>query len=180
MRVHDALLGIVAATLGFGAVVLGVAGVHWAGVTLLAACAGLLALVMFGRAIVTPRVLVVGDPDGGWGRRRLGALEQALEDAGFGVCTCPGPSHRQCPVLAGRPCPVRVGASAVVVAHPAAYTGPVPRCGQALGLPELRIEDASPLPPRVAGQEGEMGSERGVTDAVATVKALIGAPANAA
>lgn len=157
---------------------LGLAGVQWTWVALLGACAVLLFLVTLGRLIVTPRVLLVGDPDGGLGRRRLGALEQALEDAGFAICTCAGPSQRQCPVLAGNPCPVEGGASAVVVFHPASYTGPVPRCGQALGLPEVRVEDASGLESRVAGQEAAIGSERGVTEAVATLTALIGTPAS--
>lgn len=177
MRTRHALVGIVAATLGFGAVAMGATGANWAWVALLLGCAGLLA-VMVGRAIVTPRILLVGDADGGQGMRRPGALEQALEDAGFGICTCAGPTYRHCPVLAGGTCPVQVGASAVVVFHPAGYAGPVPPCGLALGLPELTIEEASLLPPRIVGQQGQIGSERGVTEAVRTLTALIGTPAN--
>jgi len=176
MRTYDALLTIVAGTLGFGAVVVAASGAHWAVVMLFAVTAVLFLLRAMWRAVLTPRILVVGDPDGPGGSRRLGALEQALEDAGFAVTCCSGPSHHACPVLEGRPCPLEGRASGVVVHHAATYTGPIPECGHALGLPELCIDEGSAVGAEIGDGEGHIGSGRAVAEAVSAVSTLVRRP----
>lgn len=172
MRSDDALMGVVAATLGFGAVAMAAAGAGWLPVAAFAAISAVLLLMVLGRALVTPRVVLVGDPDGPAGGR-LGGMTKALEDAGFAVRACPGPTHRPCPVLQGNPCPLLGGGSAVVVFHPATYSGPVPPCGLALALPQLTVEDRSNRDPDVKEGWARVGGDQGPEAAIATLRALL-------
>jgi hypothetical protein len=176
MRTDDALIRTAAGAIGFVAVAAAAAGAGLLAASLVAV-AVLLVLVSLARPLMTPSVLLVGDPDGADGRR-LGGMTRALEDAGFAVTTCEGPARRTCPVVQGDPCPVKCRASAVVVAHPATYSGPVPDCGRVLGLPELRIEDRSYLEPFVDRKAGSacVGGSRGPEVAVGTLMALLQPP----
>lgn len=173
MRTCDGLTAIIAATFGFGAIVVAAEGAHWAVVASFATLAALLCLAVLVKAVVTPRVVLVGDPDGPNGGR-LQAITQALDDAGFGVRSCDGPTHHPCPVLRGNPCPVHGHASAVVVFHPKSYSGPVPPCGEALGLPQLTIEDRSHREPEVNPRKAHIGGAKGPDAAIAALTTLIG------
>lgn len=176
MRTDDALIRFGAGSIGFGAVVAAAAGAAPLA-AFLVAIAVLLALLPLARSLLTPSVLLVGDPDGVDGDR-LDGVTRALEAAGFAVSTCDGPARGTCPVVQGGPCPVRCRAAAVVVSHPATYSGPVPDCGRVLRLPELRIDDCSYLEPFVDRTAGaaRVGGSRGPEVAVDTLMALLQPP----
>lgn len=176
MRIADTVIRIAAGAVGFGAAVAAAAGAGPLAASMVAVAA-LLALVPLARPLLSPSVLLVGDPDGAGGGR-LSGMMRALEDAGFAVSTCEGPARRTCAVVQGGPCPVKCRASAVVVAHPATYSGPVPDCGRALGLPELRIDDRSYREPFVDRKAGSarVGGSRGPEVAVGTLLALLQPP----
>ncbi|HZP91073.1 MAG TPA: hypothetical protein VFC04_08790 [Actinomycetota bacterium] len=136
MRWSDEFVGYLAAVAVFAAAVL------WAtdapsGVVIAVFAAALLLLgFMLWSWRRTPRVLVVGP------RRTepVDLLEEALDDAGFGVAHCPGPPSRACPVYAGRPCSVQGRPVAAVIVREADSATPVPPCGRALHIPALPVE----------------------------------------
>ncbi len=142
MRWTDEYTGYAATVAAFAAVVLWASDAPAAVVIAAAAIAVvLLALVLRSRRR-TARVLVVGP------RRTepVDLLEEALDDAGFGVTHCPGPTVRACPVYAGRPCPVHGRPVAAVIVREAGSWTPVPPCGRALRIPTLPIEDGDRAP----------------------------------
>lgn len=173
MRTGDGLVALLGAMLAFGAVAVGFEdGTNWAVVATMATAAAGLFLVAAFRVLVTPRILLVGDPDGPSGGR-LQVMTEALEEDGFAVRSCAGPTHGGCPVLDGKPCPVGGLLSGVVVYHPADYTGPVPNCGRALHLPELTIEADSDREPEVARDTALVGAARGPETAVRALHAIV-------
>ena len=165
MRGSDLYLGLMATCLAFAAVVLRAGGMAWPGVGVPVVLAGALLIVMGWRSVHAEKVLVVGASKGG----RLFRLRDAIDQAGFGTQSCPGPAVGPCPALQGEPCPVHGRLAAVVIDNSADYGGPVPPCGAALGVPALEVEEGSDLPPALGTRYGHIGGARG---AVATVEAL--------
>lgn len=170
MRWSNAYLGLVAAALGFAAVVLLAEDVAWYSgpLPLLLVAAGFLgamALRSFGAG--ARRVLLVGEPGG----RPAYRLREELDDAGFGFRTCPGPDHRPCPAMQGGPCPIRGSLTAAIVYSP--ERGTEPPCGAALGVAELTIAEASPAEPVIEGVRGRVGWQRGPAVAVGALLELI-------
>ncbi len=130
MRWFDEYLGLLAAASLFGAAVLWAAGTPVAAqVAFLGLSAASLAIMAW-RVVRTPRVLLVGEPPG----RPRYRLREALDDAGYGLRVCAGPEERPCPVLQGKPCPVRGRPRAALILRRPGDRGPLPPCGEALGV----------------------------------------------
>lgn len=142
MRFTDEYVGYLAAILGFAAVVLWASGADPVVVATVVVTAAVLLLLMLWSWRTNAKVLVVG-------KRRtepVDLLEEALDDAGYGLTYCGGPAERPCPVYAGRPCPVHGHpVAAVIVKEPGDVT-PVPPCGRALHIPALPLEADDRLP----------------------------------
>ena len=137
MRWFDLYMGLMAATMGFGAVVAWTAGMPPAGIGAFGVGAGGFLVIMALRAAHTPKVVLVGDPDPSFD------LQEALDRDGFAVCSCVGPARRPCPVLEGWECPVRGHPVAAIVRIPVAYGGPAAPCGTALGVPMLEVHEVT-------------------------------------
>src|SRR3972149_10029388 len=101
MRWRDELGLYLATFVLFGAVLLLADEATWPLVVVFGALAVLLIGAMAWRTARVPTVLVVGSAS-----EEVEALDEALEYAGYEVCTCAGPANRPCPVFQGRDCPL--------------------------------------------------------------------------
>ena len=170
MRLTDALIGLLAAMSVF------VAAVFWQGDVLswwgpyLPLGFGLTALlVMSWRRLAAPKGVVVGLPSEQVGHE----LREGLDEAGYVVLRCGGPTSRPCPVLEGRPCPVHWNPMAAVIFEVDGYAGPEPPCRLGLGVPALTVEEASAEGAQVVDGEGSVGWQRGTTELVRTLDVLL-------
>lgn len=139
MRSSDLLFGLLALVGGFGAVILAAPGGSPGGIGVALGFAVVMLAAMAWTMWHAPRVLVVGPAAG----RRLHGMHDALDSAGFAVCSCPGPEARDCPAMRGLPCPVDRHPLAAVISTSPAYTGPPPPCGEALSIPTVDGRDAT-------------------------------------
>lgn len=170
MRWRSELVLYLATFVVFGAVLL------WAGeatrsiVVVFGVLAGLLLLVLAWRAAHVPRVLVVGTDED-----RLRDLDEALEAAGYEVCTCRGPANRPCPVFRGRDCPLGERPVAALIYRPAGAAGRYAPCGRALHVPAVIVEEHLDAEPTVAGRMARVGLDRGADRVVRTMEDLLAA-----
>lgn len=139
MRWFDLYLALIGVTLAFGALVVGLESDVWTGSIVLLVLAATAAAAAFARHVATPKVVLVG----GGQRSRMSGLRDALDNEGFAVLSCDGPGGRSCPAWEGLPCPFVHRASAALIATEAAYDGPVPPCGIALGVPAVTVKSAA-------------------------------------
>jgi hypothetical protein len=128
MRSSDVYLGLVAVVLGFGAVVMATPGGSPGAIGVALGLAVVFLAAMGWGIRHAPKVLLVGS-----GASR--GTRDALDHAGYAVCTCPGPEARDCPAMRGDPCPISSHPVAAVIVTPASYAGPTPPCGEALHIP---------------------------------------------
>ena len=169
MRESDGFIVLIGATAAFGGVVVAAsAGVWYAAIPF-----GVVALVMLWvarwRAARASHVLLVAQPRG----HPLYRLQDALDERGFALHECPGPVHRDCPVLQGRPCPFAGRTVAAVVFREVGYIGPTPPCRQGLGVPVLTVVEGSDDPPALADGEAIAGWETGAAVVERTVEDLL-------
>jgi hypothetical protein len=106
-------------------------------VPLAIAAAGLV-LLLIGvlRARATDRILVVGP-------RRTEAIDlvdETLDDAGYEVISCDGPSVRPCPAEAGGECRVHARVSGVVIVRSDQPDERPAPCGRVLHVPAIAID----------------------------------------
>lgn len=136
---YTGLLGVVAA---FAAVVLGVSGASSVLVAAVAVLAvGLLAAMLWSWRH-TARVLVVGPAR----TEPVDLMQEALDDAGYGLVRCDGPSAHACPVYRNQPCPVHGRPVGAVIVRAFGEERPVPPCGRALHIPALPVEEGDRTP----------------------------------
>lgn len=137
MRWFDLFTGLMATTMGFGAVVGWRAGMPTEAIGgFVAAAIGFLILMAWGAAHAE-QVLVVGAPSADPSLDVRGNLD----DVGFAVRTCVGPASRPCPVFDGRECPISGHPVAAVVRVPRGYAGPAAPCGSVFRIPMLEIRE---------------------------------------
>lgn len=137
MRWFDMYIGLLAVTMGFGAVVGWRAGMPPGALAVVLIVGAVLGTVVAWRAVRTPRVLVVGYPDPEFD------LRESLDEAGYAVRVCVGPARRPCPVLEGGECPIPGQPVAAIVRIPAGYAGPDAPCGRALGIRMIEVREAT-------------------------------------
>lgn len=152
----------------FGAVLLWADEATWPVVVLFGILATLLIAAMAWRAARAPRVLVVGSAS-----REVEALDEALEYAGYEVCTCAGPANRPCPVFQGRDCPIAERPVAALIYRPAGTTGRYAPCGRALRVPSVIVEQHFEVEPVTGGSMARVGFDRGPDRVVRTMEDLL-------
>ncbi len=140
----------------------------WAMVFGMGAVLTLLVSLSWGHA---PRLLVVGErPDA-----PVVPLREALEGAGFELCTCTGPVALPCPVEMGKPCPLADRPVAAVIFRKAGDTGSLPPCGEAFLVPSIAVEEDSDRPTERAGRNARVGWKRGPAEVVHTLEDVLAA-----
>lgn len=170
MRWRGELVLYLATFVVFGAVLLWAEEATWPIVVVFGVLAGLLLLLLAWRAVHTPKVLVVG---GEQDRHR--DLDEALEAAGYEVCTCEGPANRPCPVFQGRPCPLAERPVAALIYRPAGERGRYAPCGRALRVPAVIVEEHLESEPTSDGRMARVGLDRGPDRVVRTMEDLLAA-----
>jgi hypothetical protein len=142
-RVPDLILYLAVFVL-FGSVLLWVQSADWPVIVF----GGGAALVLLALAAVAGRrrpVLLVGEAS-----ERVTAIGAALQEEGYDVCSCAGPSNRPCPVLRGRPCPLDERPMAAVICHEDGQL--YAPCGAEFWVPFVVVED------RLAGEPERLGN----------------------
>jgi hypothetical protein len=168
MRWRSELVLYLATFVLFGAVLLWADEATWPVVTLFGALAVLLLGAMGWRAARVPKVLVVGMDS-----EDLEELDEALEFAGYEVCTCAGPANRPCPVFEGRPCPLGERPIAALIYRPEGATGRYAPCGRAFRIPAVIVEHRLEGEPAVVGAMARVGLDRGPDRVVRTMENLL-------
>lgn len=114
-------------------------------------------LVAFVWQVARPRrVLVVGG-----GSQALGALDGTLEDLGYEVRRCAGPTNRPCPVFQGHPCPMTERPVAAIVFRGHDEVGRYAPCGAAFSVPEVIVEEHLGAEPATVGRMTRLGIDEG-------------------
>lgn len=168
MRWRSELVLYLATFVLFGAVLLWADEATWPVVTVFGVLAVLLLGVMAWRAAHVPKVLVVGMDS-----EEVEELDEALEFAGYEVCTCAGPANRPCPVFQGRPCPLRDRPIAALIYRPTDATGRYAPCGRAFRIPSVIVEQHLEAEPAVVGSMARVGLDRGPDRVVRTMEDLL-------
>ncbi len=151
----------------FGGVVLWAAEAPWQVTTIALVLAGLMLVAAAALLRPAPTLLIVGEPaEGG-----LGPAGPALE--GYRILRCPGPTRGLCPVLVGRPCPAGGAPDAAVVLRRPDEHGPLAPCGEALGIPQLVVEEGSDRELEVRGRYARVGSRRGPAEVERALDAVL-------
>jgi hypothetical protein len=151
----------------FGSVLLWVQSAEWP----LIAVGGFASLVLVGLAALGARrrlVLLVGERSG-----RVDAIGAALEEAGYDVCSCAGPSNRPCPVLLGRRCPLSERPIAAMMCHPDGE--PYAPCGMEFRVPSVIVEERLDGTLRHEGAVARMGPHDGPARLVTRMQDLLAA-----
>ncbi|HZD16657.1 MAG TPA: hypothetical protein VE669_00800 [Actinomycetota bacterium] len=170
MRWRSELVLYLATFVLFGAVLLWADEATWPVVVLFGVLAVLLLATFAWRTARVPRVLVVGMDS-----EELEELDDALEFAGYDVCTCAGPANRPCPVFQGQPCPIAERPVAALIYRPAGSTGRYAPCGRALRVPSMIVEQHLEDEPAVVGTTARVGLDRGPDRVVRTMEDLLAA-----
>jgi hypothetical protein len=171
MRWFDWYLVLLAAVSLVGISVSWAAGATpWVQAAFLVALVGFLALAAWS-AVHATKVVIVGRRRG----RRLVALENALDDAGFAPRLCPGPAQRPCPVLEGHTCPVGGHPAAAVIYVPAGQGCPLPPCGRGLDVPVLAVAEDAGWAPEADERAEHLPWSRGAGAVAAAVTTILSA-----
>lgn len=162
MRWFDLYIGLMSAVMGFAAVVAWTSGMSAYVIAGFAVLGVVLLGVMAWRMSTAPTVLLVGKKH----EEHVEEIDRALDDAGFAVRSCPGPTERACPVFFGEPCPVHVEPFATVEFAPHGYTGRAAPCEDVFHVPTLHI---------LGGDDASTGTggARGAREVVAALKRVI-------
>ena len=168
MRWRNELVLYLATFVLFGAVLLWADEATWPVVVVFGLLAVLLIGAMAWRTARVPRVLVVGPAS-----EEVEALDEALEYAGYEVCTCAGPANRPCPVFQGRDCPLAERPVAALIYRPVGSTGRCAPCGRALHVPSVIVEQQLEAEPAVVGSMARVGLDRGPDRVVRTMEDLL-------
>lgn len=125
-----------------------------------------------------PAALVVGD-------HGASPLQAVLEEEGWKVSTCPGPSGAiRCPLMRGESCALRSSVDAAVVyvdpgAHPSRGTAlPSLRCAADSASPAVVALEGKLDAPRYEGRTAVVGALRGAAAISATVRRVVEADAS--
>lgn len=153
----------------FAAVVLVAEKASGALIAVFFAGAAVLVLVMLAGLRRPAPILLVGERDTA-PVRPLGA---ALDEAGFEVWRCAGPSNSPCPVFLGERCPLADRPAAAIICRDAGDTSPLAPCGQALLIPALAVEAGSSREPEFAGRDARIGWDRGADEVVRVLEDLL-------
>lgn len=130
--------------------------------------AALVLLMLTGLRRPSP-VLLVGERDAA----PVEPLESALDDAGFEVWRCAGPSNSPCPVFLGKRCPLGERPAAAIICRDAGDTSPIAPCGRALLVPALAVEAGSAREPEFAGRDARVGWDRGSDEVIQVLEGLL-------
>jgi hypothetical protein len=136
MRSSDEWWVYVGAVLVFGSAVLWGSDASPAVVLGIAACGVASILVGVWRGRATKRVLVVGPLR----TEPIDIVDEALDDAGYEVVSCPGPGLRACPVESHRPCPIHGPVTGIVIVRDPGTIDALPPCGEALSAPAIAVD----------------------------------------
>ena len=134
MRVIHLLTLLIAAVLGFGAVVTRAENAPLY-VPILFAGAAVVIVAFVGKLDARTRRIVLVGPRS---EAPVGRLREALDDGGFRIVSCRGPMNRPCPALEGKACPIH-GVHEGVLVYRMPGT-PVTPCGRALGVVEVDVD----------------------------------------
>ncbi len=165
-RVPDLILYLAVFVL-FGSVLLWVQSADWTVIVF----GGAAAMVLVALAAVAGRrrpVLLVGDAS-----ERVASIGAALEEDGYDVCSCAGPSNRPCPVLRGRPCPLGERPMAAVICH--ADGRPYAPCGVEFRIPFVVVEELLEGEPERFGSAARVGPGESSERVVSRMRELLAA-----
>lgn len=130
--------------------------------------AALLLIMLAGLRRPSP-ILLVGER----GAAPVEPLENALDEAGFEIWRCAGPSNRPCPVFLGERCPLSERPAAAVICRDAKDTSPIAPCGRALLVPALAVETGSARELEFAGRDARIGWDRGPDEVIHVLENLL-------
>jgi hypothetical protein len=169
MRWSTLYIAVLGFTAGFAAVVLSLDGAPSGATVALTTLAGALLAVAAIRNSRTPKVLLVGE------RSEPGVIElqNALDNGGFGIQTCSGPTAKPCPALNGGFCPIGGHPVGAVIYDPVFYDGPIPPCGPALRIPAVTVQEGSDWEPVVGDRSAFVGTGAGTDAVTSTVRRLV-------
>lgn len=167
MRWVDLYIGFLSAVMVFASVVTYVSGAGWATPALLIAAVATSVLVVL-RVRNNEKVVLVGEPPG----RPLDDVREAIDEEGFGLKVCPGPTAaRTCPYLLGEACPyVDPKLQAALIYRATEQSGPVAPCHEALGVPAVFMVEGSSEPASFGNGRARIGFERGPSAVVETIR----------
>jgi hypothetical protein len=165
-RVPDLILYLAVFVL-FGSVLLWVQSADWPVIVF----GGGAALVLLALAAVAGRrrpVLLVGEAS-----ERVTAIGAALQEEGYDVCSCAGPSNRPCPVLRGRPCPLDERPMAAVICHEDGRL--YAPCGVEFRIPFVVAEERFEGEPERFGRAARVGPEESAERVVSRMREVLAA-----
>ncbi|HLF69338.1 MAG TPA: hypothetical protein VI541_00085, partial [Actinomycetota bacterium] len=153
MRFSDLYLLLLGMTASFASVLMYVSGITPLASLLLLLGVGF-AVISYRRTVRSPRLLTVGFP------ASRSALRYRLDEVGYRLRDCAGPSAGPCPVMQGEACPYSSKAFASAVIYLEAGSPDAPPCGSAVAAPELLIAEGSFEPASFGTGGGHIGANQ--------------------
>lgn len=167
MRFSDLYLVLLGMTASFASVLMYVSGITPLASILLIIGVGF-AAASYRRTVRSPRLLTVGLPGSQSG------LRYRLDEVGYRIRECAGPSARPCPVLRGGACPYSKKSFASALIYVDAGSLGAPPCGSAVAAPELLIAQDSFEPASFGSGGGHIGANQDPDNVVSAIRTLEG------